>query len=171
MKCLAGILAAVERAVLAAIMLGMVALYSSAIAVRSFVPAYAGSVAWIDEATRFLLVWMVFLGLGVALAQGRHVAMSVLLDRMPPLLRRGVGRMIDLVGLAFSLYVVWIGIDITGQVLASGQRSPTLGITTAILYATLPAGFLLLALRYGASLLGLTDRWSAAGGASGEPAD
>ena len=171
MKRLASGLAAVEHAVLAAIMLGMVALYSSAIAVRSFVPAYAGSVAWIDEATRFLLVWMVFLGLGIALAQGRHVAMSVLLDRMPPALRRGVGRLIDLVGLAFSLYVVWIGIDITGQVLASGQRSPTLGITTAVLYATLPAGFLLLALRYGVSLFGLTDRWSVAESRSGARAD
>lgn len=159
MKRLAGLLAAVEHGLLAVIMLAMVALYCSAIAVRFFLPAYAGDVAWIDEATRYLLVWMVFVGLGIALAQGRHVAMSVLLDRMPPALRRGIGRLIDLVGLAFSLYVVWIGIDITERVLVSGQRSPTLGITTAILYATLPAGFLLLALRYGASLFGLTDRW------------
>ena len=54
----------------------------------------------------FLLVWMVFLGLGIALAQGRHVAMSVLLDRMPPALRRSVGKVIDLVGLDYTREVL-----------------------------------------------------------------
>lgn len=142
-------------------MSAMVVLYCAAIAVRILVPAYASSVAWVDEATRFLLVWMVFLGLGLALARGKHVAMSVFLQRMPPALLRVLHAVIDLTGLIFSAYVVWVGIEITGLVLGSGQRSPTLGISTAILYATLPAGFALLALRYLASLFGFIDRWTA----------
>jgi TRAP-type C4-dicarboxylate transport system permease small subunit len=165
------LLAEAERALLSTIMLTMVVLYCSAIAVRSFVPAYASSVAWVDEATRFFLVWMVFLGLGLALAQGKHVAMSVFLQHMPPQLLRGLRAAIDVTGLVFSLYVVWVGIEITGLVLATGQRSPTLGISAAILYATLPVGFSLLALRYLASLIGLIDRWSAAEMASASRED
>ncbi|HET8728984.1 MAG TPA: TRAP transporter small permease [Alphaproteobacteria bacterium] len=156
------LLDALERTLLAAIMMSMVVLYCGAIAVREMFPSLASSVAWVDEATRYLLVWMVFLGLGLALARGKQVAMSAFLDRMPDGPRRLVRSVIDLVGLVFSLYVVWVGVEITQLVAASGQRSPTLGISAAFLYATLPVGFALIALRYGASLFGLIDRWSVA---------
>jgi TRAP-type C4-dicarboxylate transport system permease small subunit len=78
-----------------------------------------------------------------------------------------VRRAIDLVGLLFSLYIVWFGVDITRLVLASGQTSPTLGVSNAVLYLSLPVGFALLSARYGASLLGVGDRWSANDGAAG----
>ena len=119
------------------------------------------------EATRYLMVWMVFLGLGLALARGRQIAMTSYLARFPDGVRRLVRSTIDLVGLAFSLYIVWFGVDITLLVLASGQSSPTLGVSNAILYLSLPVGFALLAARYAASLFGVIDRWSPGDGVPG----
>ena len=105
------------------------------------------------------MVWMVFLGLGLALARGKHIAMTSYLDRFPDRARRMVRRAIDLVGLLFSLYIVWFGMDITRLVLASGQTSPTLGVSNAILYLSLPVGFALLcrALRRSACSASATD--------------
>jgi C4-dicarboxylate transporter DctQ subunit len=122
---------------------------------------------WVDEATRYLMVWMVFLGLGLALARGKHVAMTSYLERFPRRTGRILRRVIDVVGLVFSLYIAWFGIDITRQVWASGQSSPTLGISNSILYLALPVGFALLALRYLASLFSLLDRSGPADPATG----
>lgn len=149
-----------EHFLLAAIFIVMVVIYSGAILLREISVRLAQRVEWVDEATRYLMVWMVFLGLGLALARGRQIAMTAYLDRMDERWRRRIGRVIDAVGLAFSLYVVWFGWNITVLVAKTGQTSPTLGVSNAILYLSLPVGFLLLALRYGLSLAGVLDRRS-----------
>lgn len=155
------ILARLEFFLIASIMLSMVVLYTGAIAVREFFPAQARNVAFVDEAARYLMVWMVFLALGLALAQGKQIAMSAFRDQFPVWISTWLRRLIDLTGLAFSLYVCWIGYEISQLVFASGQRSPTLGISAGFLYTSMPIGFGLLALRYGLSLFGMIDRWSA----------
>lgn len=129
-------------------MLLMAFAYAMNVAVRELAPSYAARFAWIEEACLFALAWVVFLGLGLALERGRHIAMRSLLERLAAGPRRGVRLAIDLVGLAFSLYIAKLALDITLFVVRSGQTSPTLDVSMAWLYAAMPAGFVLLALRY-----------------------
>ena len=160
------LLAQLEQILLAIIIIAMVVLFSGSVLIREVSDDLFRRIDWVDEATRYLMVWMVFLGLGLALARGKHIAMTSYLERFPEDPRRLVRKLIDAVGLVFSLYVVWFGMDITLLVLATGQASPTLGFTTAVLYLALPVGFALLALRYFASLFGITDRWLAEDGST-----
>jgi C4-dicarboxylate transporter DctQ subunit len=155
------LLARLEQVLLAFIIIAMVVLFAGSVLIREVSDDLFRRIDWVDEATRYLMVWMVFLGLGLALARGKHIAMTSYLDRFPDGPRRLVRRLIDAVGLLFSLYIVWFGMDITLLVLGTGQASPTLGFTTAVLYLALPVGFALLALRYLASLFSITDRWLA----------
>lgn len=158
MRAFAARLEKIEEWLLASIMLGMVALYAGSIVVREIVPAWSRNVAWVDEATRYLMVWLVFLALGVALQRGRQIAMTSFIEPLPEAAQRLIGRAIDLIGLIFCLYIAWVGGQMTGMIAATGQRSPTLGLSAAWLYVALPVGFLLLALRYGLSLFGAFDR-------------
>jgi TRAP-type C4-dicarboxylate transport system permease small subunit len=158
MRQVGALLEKIEEWLLAAIMLGMVALYASSIVIREVVPALSRNVAWVDEATRYLMVWLVFLALGIALQRGRQIAMTSFIESLPEAVRVFIGRVIDLVGLVFSLYIAWVGTTMVSMVASSGQHSPTLGISAAWLYLSLPVGFLLLALRYGLSLVGAFDR-------------
>ncbi|KQX40070.1 hypothetical protein ASD04_05350 [Devosia sp. Root436] len=153
-------LRSLEHTLLASVMLIMVLMYSGSIAVRELVPSYARYVVWVDEATRYMMVWLVFLALGIALERGRQIAMTSYLEMMPPRVQFALRKIIDLTGLLFSLYITWVGVEMTMVIAGTGQRSPTLGISTAYLYLALPAGFALLALRYGLSLAGIIDRWS-----------
>jgi TRAP-type C4-dicarboxylate transport system permease small subunit len=155
-------LARIEEFLLAAIIILMVVLYSGAVLAREISIDLARRTEWIDEATRYLMVWMVFLGLGLALARGKHIAMDSYQQRMSEGTRLIVRRAIDAVGLVFCVYIAWFGADITMLVFKSGQTSPTLGMSNAILYLALPVGFALLALRYAASLFGIIDRFPAA---------
>jgi C4-dicarboxylate transporter DctQ subunit len=138
----------IERGLVAALMILMALTYAFNVLVRELASTQAAKFAWIEEACLFSLAWVVFLGLGLALERGRHIAMTSLLERLAPGLRRGVKLAIDLTGLVFSLYIAKLALDITLFVMRSGQSSPTLDVTMAWLYAAMPMGFALLALRY-----------------------
>ena len=113
------------------------------------------------KACLFSLAWVVFLGLGLTLERGRHIAMTSLLARFTPGLRRGAKLVIDLTGLLFSLYVAKLSLDITLFVMRSAQSSPTLDVSMAWLYAAMPVGFALLALRYALELRDGEGRFAA----------
>jgi C4-dicarboxylate transporter DctQ subunit len=134
-------------------------LYTANVLVRQFAVQFASKIAWIEEVCLFGLVWMVFLGLGLALEQGRHIAMTSVLLRFGFHTRRTLKIVIDLVGLVFSLYVAQICFEITLAVLKTKQVSPTLNISISWLYGPMPVGFLALGLRYALELLG-ADRHS-----------
>ena len=138
----------IERGAVAALMIAMALAYAFNVAVRELAPTHASSFAWIEEACLFSLAWVVFLGLGLTLERGRHIAMTSLLERFAPRPRRALKLAVDLAGTAFSLYIAKLGLDITLFVVRSGQLSPTLDASMGWLYAAMPVGFVLLALRY-----------------------
>ena len=156
------ILRTIERALLGALMLAMSFAYVVNVAVRNLVPALAPQLAWIEEATLIALAWVVFLGLGLALERGRHIAMSAFLERIRGPAKPWIIAAINLVGLLFSLYIAKIGMDISVFVYRSGQVSPTLNLSMIWLYGVMPVGFGLLALRYALELAGYSRRFDLA---------
>jgi C4-dicarboxylate transporter DctQ subunit len=152
------VLRQLEGFLLGVLMLAMSFLYTLNVLVRELAASYASRIAWIDELCLFGLAWVVFLGLGITLERGRHIGMTALLQSLAPGLRRGLKLVIDLAGLAFSLYIAHICLTVTMLVLKTGQVSPTLNVSMSWLYGPMPAGFLLLGLRYALELFRVTDR-------------
>lgn len=147
-----------EAFLLAVLMLAMSFAYTFNVLVRELAATYASRFAWIDEACLFGLAWMVFLGMGLALERGRQIAMTSMLLRFAPPIRRGTKLAIDLAGLAFSLYIAHVCWTVTVLVLNSGQVSPTLNVSMVWLYGPMPVGFVLLGARYALELFGAADR-------------
>jgi C4-dicarboxylate transporter, DctQ subunit len=152
----------IERTLLAGLMLLMSFAYVINVVARNAIPSIAPQLAWIEEATLIALAWVVFLGLGLALERGRHIAMSALLERMRGPAKAWIVGAINLVGLLFSIYIAKIGMDISLFVYRSGQVSPTLNVSMAWLYGVVPVGFALLALRYGLELARRSNRFAPA---------
>ncbi len=150
-----------ERGMVVAITILMIGLFGFNVLVREFTPQFASTFAWIDEASRILMVWGVFMALGLALERGRHIAMTTLLVALAPKFKFSIRKLIDLAGTVFSIYSAWLGYQMTIFVMATGQVSPTLNMPMYILYIGPMIGFTLLALRYALDLFGLTDRYGA----------
>lgn len=148
----------VERFLIISINLLMVGLYTFNVFIREVLPAYSSTFAWIDEATRILMVWAVFLALGLALERGRHVAVTTLFEKLPHGIRKIVSTVINLVGIVFSAYLTWLAILLVQFVSKTGQLSPTLGIPMYWLYVAPAVGFVLLAIRYLLELTGINNR-------------
>lgn len=151
-----------ERTAISVLMIAMPLVYCFNVGVRVLLPSLAPALAWIEELVLFGLAWLVFLGLGLALERGRHIAMTALFDRLPASLRGRIGLLINLTGLGFSLFIAKAGCDLTMFVLKSGQISPTLNVTMAWLYLPLPIGFALLSVRYLMELVRRPNRFSVA---------
>lgn len=148
----------VERVFIAVILLAMSVLYFTNVVVRSTSPRLATELAWIEEATLFAFAWLVFVGLGLALEQRRHIAMTVFLDSRPPRAAAAIQKLINLAGLCFCVFLAKASLELAVFIYNSGQVSPTLGISVVGLYAPVPLGFGLLGLRYLLELIGVQDR-------------
>jgi TRAP-type C4-dicarboxylate transport system permease small subunit len=109
------------------------------------------ALTWTEESSRYMMIWMGFLGTGVALRKGSHVAMSLFLDKAPLALRRVMIQVIRVLILFFLLGVIWAG----GVLVASiaSQSTPVLRISMAWPYLAIPVGCLLIALELVAEML------------------
>lgn len=153
----ADILGVVERYVTGTLMVLMTALYAFNVLVRVFLPTYASTFAWIDEATRYMMIWVVFLAAGITLEVGRHVCVDIAYAWLAPRIVHALFKIIDVVGFFFSVGAAYHSLNLALFVAGTGQISPTLGVPTYVLYVAPFVGFLLLAFRYLLRLTGIRD--------------
>lgn len=62
---------------------------------------------WVDELAIYAMAWMAFLGASAALHHGHAVAVTILTDALPPMLRLAAAKLVDLIVLAFALFMIW----------------------------------------------------------------
>jgi TRAP-type transport system small permease protein len=96
----------VNRVLLGALMIAMFTLVFANVVTRY---GFGFSLAWIEEVARFLMIWATFLGAGLALREGRHVAIEMLQDRLSPAARRRLRLALGIVILAFLAFLVVLG--------------------------------------------------------------
>ncbi|MBY6092020.1 TRAP transporter small permease [Maritimibacter alkaliphilus] len=101
------------------------------------------SVSWTEEVARFLLIWITFIGATLAWQQGRHIAVTLLRDNLPPMLRRITSGVAILVAIVFLLTLTRIGWQYMNM--QSFQKSPSLRLKMTYVYAVMPAAALVMA--------------------------
>ena len=67
------------------------------------------SLAWAQEAGRYLFVWSVYAGVFLAVIKNTHIRVTVIIDLAPPGVRRVVEILIKLVAIVSFLVVAWYG--------------------------------------------------------------
>jgi TRAP-type C4-dicarboxylate transport system permease small subunit len=99
---------------------------------------------WYDEIARLLFAWIVFLGAAVGVRRSAHFRLHLLLDRFPPGLRRAADVVGVLVLMGFGLLLIQQGWKLVE--LGQFQRTPVMGLSKQYVYASVPAGGLLIIL-------------------------
>lgn len=139
---------------LGAILAVMAALQFTNVVVRYFTD---DSVAWAEEVSRHLMIWLVFLGLGSASRIGLHMAIDNLHRAVPLALARAIR--LGIIALlaatcAVLVYQGWAYMARAGQ-----QTTPVTQIPFSYVYAALPVGFALMLLH----LLAMSPRYVGSG--------
>jgi TRAP-type C4-dicarboxylate transport system permease small subunit len=93
---------------------------------------------WTEEIARFILVWMVFLGIGVGVKNDAHFAMDVL----PPLLGKRWGALLRLFNdLCMGLILILLVLaGLRFSYFGLFQNSPNMEMMMAWVFASIPIG-------------------------------
>lgn len=99
---------------------------------------------WTEEVARFSLVWMTMLTSAAALRQGGHLAVTTLLQVVPPRVREALMVVRDLAILSTVGTLAWAGWHFA--LMNAEQDSPALDIPMTVPYASLVVGAALMTL-------------------------
>jgi len=138
-----GILVTLNRWIVIAMMAVMVLLVFMNVVSRYI---FNHSIIWAEEVSQYLMVWVAFLGAGLALRQGRHVAIEMLQDRLPPRARRMMRHLVALLLILFMGILTVLGFQFAH--FAWDQETPVLNIPLGIPYMAVPIGALLLVMHF-----------------------
>ena len=100
------------------------------------------SYIWAEELSQYIMVWITFLGAGLALREGRHVAVELLQDRLPTKVKRWTRRLVVLFIIVFLLVLVVVGLQFS--LFAMEQETPVMTIPLGYPYLAVPLGALIL---------------------------
>ena len=101
---------------------------------------FASPLPWGEEITRYMFVYLIFLGSAVGIHAGIHVSIDALIVRLPARARRAMELLAKLIVAAFLVVLVIYGTQLALTTI--GQRSPALGIPIGIAYFAIPLGAL-----------------------------
>ena len=101
------------------------------------------SIIWAEEVSQYLMIWIAYLGAGLALREGRHVAVEMLQDRLPTALGRRLRIAVGGLVLIFLGVVTVLGFQFA--VFVWNQETPVLNISLGIPSLAIPIGALLFA--------------------------
>ena len=99
------------------------------------------SILWVEEVSRYLMIWLTFLGSGIVLRYGAHVAIETLAQSLPGAAVAIRGAVLAVL-LAFFATMIWLGARYA--MLTWDQTTPVLGIPIGAVYLAMPIGFALM---------------------------
>jgi len=96
------------------------------------------SIVWAEELSRYLFIWVTFLGGGLGMGTNIHVGVDSLVALMPDKPKRMVQIVAELMILAFTVVLIWVGTQFT----AFGMRADALLLPIAMgyVYLAVPVG-------------------------------
>ena len=105
------------------------------------------SLSWSEELSRYLFVWLIYIGISYGAKIMRHIKIDASLYMFPKKWRSYVVIVGDFLFFVFCLIVVTYSVFLVQRQIMLSQTSPAIGMPMWILYAAPGVGFTLTALR------------------------
>ena len=124
------------------------------------------SLVWTEELARYLFVWITFIGAALAVKEGTHIRVALIVDRLPSNVRRFLDVAQLVLAAAFLGLLVWLGFQWVW--LNASSLTPALGLPlNYACYAALPVAAIL-GLYFAVRRLIKVARTASNGGGAGE---
>ena len=107
-----------------------------------------GSLPWSEELSRYLMVWITFLGASIGVKRGAHVGVEALVIALPRKAQTIVRYLGIVISLIFCIVVLNASLGILTRQIASQQVSPAMRMPMWWAYLAIPSGFSLMTIRF-----------------------
>lgn len=108
-------------------------------------------IPWVEELSRYLMIYMVFLGASIALRYQKLIAVEVFSEALSEKYRLILKTLVMIISIVFFVLLFLKGIEMMGH--ARVQVSPALNIPMSVPYAAIPLGALFLTMNAVAATL------------------
>jgi len=105
------------------------------------------SLAFTEEITINLFVFLTFVGAAIGVRKGAHLGFSLLVERVPIPIRRGLITIISIVSVMLFLFIAYYGVQMMLFQIDINAKTPALGWPRWIFSLSIPIGTLLCAIR------------------------
>jgi C4-dicarboxylate transporter, DctQ subunit len=106
---------------------------------------------WSEELSRYLMIWTGMVGSFVALREGRHIGVTMVVDRLPPRAATWVSLFVQAATILFLAIVAQQGLALT--LVNLSQLSPAMRIPMFYPYLAVPLGAALMIVELTAGIL------------------
>ena len=134
----------IERALITIMMMVMVILIFTQVFTRYVM---SDSLGWTEEASRYLFIWLIFLSIGIAFVDKKHISIDILTDLFPKAIQKIIFQLSYIILIGLSIFLFNEGINLVENLQNFGQKSSTLQIPMWMIYLSLPVGFILAVVR------------------------
>jgi TRAP-type C4-dicarboxylate transport system permease small subunit len=135
---------------------GVILLMVSLTALQVIFRFFFQALTWSEELSNFLLVFASLLGAAVAFKRGSHIAVTLIVDRVPVLGKKILGTVTQLLGILFFGIVALFGAQLMQT--EGGQLTPALQISMAWIYSMYPLCGLIILIHLVDNLVKLWER-------------
>jgi len=111
------------------------------------------ALTWSEEFARFGLVWITFLGAGIALRRRAHVGVQAIVGLFSPGVRKIVQVFTIFAVVGFLVIATFKGMELA--LFNMKQYSPAMGLPMGLVYLAIPSGCLVLIIQLAEQLLDL----------------
>jgi C4-dicarboxylate transporter DctQ subunit len=108
---------------------------------------FGSSLTWAGELTVYLFLWSAFFGAAYCFKQDAHISITILLDKVPPKVAKGLMLLSHTITFIFLAAVSWYGYEYLQLVIELDERSIDLDIPMWIPYLAIPVAFAFAAYR------------------------
>jgi TRAP-type C4-dicarboxylate transport system permease small subunit len=98
------------------------------------------SILWVEEASRYTMVWLTFIGAGLVLRYGGHIGIDTLQQQMP---RHATAIRATIFVLLAIFFATMLVVGIRYASLTWAQTTPVMEIPIGAVYLAMPVGFAL----------------------------
>lgn len=106
------------------------------------------SLPWSEELSRYILVWVTFLGASIGVKRGAHIGVEAFLLLLPKKVRGYMNYVIAAICVVFCLIVFKESLGIIEKQFVNSQVSPAMQIPMWWAYLAVPVGMILMSIRF-----------------------
>lgn len=97
---------------------------------------FGTSFSWTTELARYMMIWVVFLGGGIAFQHAAHISIEALVDKLSNFWKKAVQAFVTIACIAFFVILIVTGIEFSSNSMT--QTSPALQIPMGLVYLAIP---------------------------------
>lgn len=103
------------------------------------------SVSWSEEVSRWFFIWIIYFGCMLGAKDEKHIRVTVQLNKLPQKIQKIIISIGDLIWVAFSLAIGFLGLQMVLEMFRYPIRSNTTGLNMVFVYAIIPISFFTMA--------------------------